>query len=510
MVASDQEGATGILGQLKGYKSRGVAKGYVVLDSKNDPFWVLPSRERDARWVAGIWEKYGGTERWPGYDRGIHYFVLGLGLECPWGANRKVHPSSQYMNVLSDWGTLCRAIRDARNWGLIPWDAVECRQSVGLEAWIDYGRGRQSLPFEGFDGQVEHYLSVTIPEVAKIQTASIYEEDFASEVEDLIDGLFNSHVKDLSPVRYQPYHVAVVSEKSGLERIVRRVLDELGHGFDFLNFEGQATTTAIRDFAARLVNDGPPEHGIREKKIRVFYLSDFDYAGRVMVPAFAWNLYYQLMSLGGTGLDVKIRPLALTKRQTEEYDLPPGPVSDKALGAKTLQDRWLREFGKVIEIDSLIGLHPGVLERIIVDAIGPYIDAELADEMDTQLNRWMDDTREAIAEDLEDLREPWENARSALQEALDELNRAIEEAGIREKLEELSDKVNSVKERQDVDELVKRYKTTLSDIEIDAGYYADKFEKPRSEHIVNEEDDWLFDSSRNPIVQAARLREYKP
>lgn len=504
MVTSNQ-----ILEQLKGYKDTGVAKGYRVLDSKNDPFWVLPSRERDARWVAGIWEKYGRTDRWPGYDRGVHYFILGLGLECPWGKNRKVHPSRQYMNVLSDWGNLCRAIRDARNWGLIPWDAIECKQSVGLEKWIDYG-SLQSLPFEGFDGRFNHHLSVTIPEVEEIEAASIYEEDFDSEVNDLIDNLFSSHVEDLNPARYQPYYVAIVSEKSGLERILRGALRELDHGFDGLNFEGHATTTAIRNLAMRLVREGPPEHRIREKKIRIFYLSDFDYAGRVMVPAFAWRLYYLLMALGSTDIDVKIRSLALTKEQVEEYDLPPGPVSEKSLGSKTLQDRWLREYGKIIEIDSLIGLHPGALRRIIVDAVSPYIDVDLAGEMDSKLSDWMDETMDGIVEDLENLREPWEKAHSALSEAIDELNEAIEEAGIVDKLGELSEKVDEIKERHGIDDLVEEYKDTMRNIDVDAGGYAEKFEKPRSEHVVSEDDDWLFDSSRNPVAQADILRKYKP
>lgn len=499
----------GVIGQLKAYKEEGTAKALRVLDAKNDPFWVSRSRERDANWIAGLWEKYGNTARWPGYDRGIHYFIIGLGLECPWGKNRKVHPISQYMNVLSDWGNLCRAIRDARNWGLIPWDAIESRQSVGLETWIEYG-GRQSLPFKDFDGEVSHSLSVTISTVEEIEKASIYEDDFDSEVESLIDDLLGSYAEDLNPARYQPYYVAVVSEKSGLGRIAKGALSELSHGFDFLNFEGQATTTAIKNFATRLVGGGPPEHRISEKRIRIFYLSDFDYAGRVMVPAFAWKLYYLLMVLGKSGLDVKIRPLALTKGQIKEYDLPPGPVSAKALGAKTLQDRWLREHGKIIEIDSLIGLHPGELEKIIVEAVSPYIDTKLAGEMETQLSDWLEETRDGIIDDLEDLREPWDKAHASLSKAIDELNEAVDEAGIKERLGELSEKVDTIKEKHGIDDLVEEYEKTMQDIDIDASYYADKFEKPKSEHVVEEDDEWLYDSARNPGIQAAILREYKP
>jgi len=32
----------------------------------------------------------------------------------------------------------------------------------------------------------------------------------------------------------------------------------------------------------------------------------------------------------------------------------------------------------------------------------------------------------------------------------------------------------------------------------------------RRAHVVDEDDDWLFDSSRNPTLQARILKEYKP
>ena len=51
----------------------------------------------------------------------------------------------------------------------------------------------------------------------------------------------------------------------------------------------------------------------------------------------------------------------------------------------------------------------------------------------------------------------------------------------------------------------------MSNIELDAETYADKFTKPESDHSVIEPDeDWLYDGSRNPRTQADILRSYKP
>lgn len=509
----NEEKTTGFMETLKELKTQGATKTLRVLDLKNDPFWVSPSRERDARWIAGIWEKYGETKGWPGYDRGIHYLLVSLNINCPWGQNRRVHPSEKYMNVLSDWNNLVRSIRDARNWGLIPWDAIESRQSEGLELWINYDGSllkKDKMPFEDFDGKIDHPLIVEIPELKELKPASIYEEKFDDEVQYLFDTMINDHTQELTASRYQPYYVVVVSEKAGLKKVARRTLSELGHGFDFLNFKGQATTTEIRKFVRWIVHGGPKEHPIRDKKIRIFYLSDFDYAGRIMVPAFAWKLYYLLLTMGKLDLDLKIRPLALTKEQVEAFNLPPGPVAAKSLGAKTLQDRWLRDYGKIIEIDSLMGLHPGELENIIVEAISPYIDLDLKMYMEEEYQSWINETFDSVKEDLEDLREPWEEAHEKLSKAVDELNDALEEAGITKQIGELTTKIDKIKEKHKIDELVEAYEKTMQDIKLDTLSYAGEFEKPESELDVSEDDDWLFDSTRPPSTQATILRKYKP
>ena len=88
------------------------------------------------KWLSDIWQNRVNREI---HDRGLHYILVSLGVDCPWGENRKVHPSPQYMNVDSDYNKTVSACRDARNWELLPEWAIMDKMHVGLEKWADYG-----------------------------------------------------------------------------------------------------------------------------------------------------------------------------------------------------------------------------------------------------------------------------------------------------------------------------------------------------------------------------------
>jgi hypothetical protein len=497
-----------VLKRLLDMKLSGEAKKFRVLDVKNDPFWPSPARIRDAKWVAEVWREKVGKKT---YDRGFHYKLVSLNVECPWGKHRRVYPISAYINVDSDFSKLVAAIRDARSWGLLPWDAIEDRKHVGLEKWVNYGwqeGNREVKPFENFDGDISHEPGVDIPEVYEIDEACFVEDDFDEITETIIDDVLEKNMTSLTPSRYQPYYVAVVSEKSGLRSIARDVLSRLSHGFDFLNFEGQASATLIRDFLHnRILKDTPPEQPISKKKIRIFYLSDYDYSGRVMPPAFIQKLFFYIWHLK-VNLDIKVKPLALTKDIVEEYDLPPAPVPERKLGAKTLQDRWLRDFGKIVEIDSLIALHPGVLEDIITKEIGKYIDKDLARTVKEKIGEVEDEARDAILEAVEEQKADWLEARASLLKAMNEVNQAIKSLGINEALKELKRKVEDLSRKHDLDELVANYQNSLADIYVD--YDPPDLDIKSDFEVDDSEEEWLFDSSRDLTEQAKILRRFKP
>lgn len=478
-----------------------------VLDVKNDPFFLSPARIRDAKWIAEIWAERVNDVT---YDRGFHYMLVSWKILCPWGEKRKVHPSPYYMNVDSDFTHLANAIRDARNWGLIPWDMIEDHKHIGLEKWIGFGqmeRNREVTPFKHFDGYISHELGLNVPKVYTIDKAEIYDDDFDDITDEIVGDVLKEHMHDLTAARYQPYYVALVSEKSGIRKVVRKSLELLKHGFDFLNFEGQSSTGIVRDFIKnRLLSGVPPEHPISEKKIRIFYLSDFDNAGRTMVPAFIQKLIFILWA-SNIRLDIKIKPLALTRQLIEKYDLPPAPVPIRKLGAKTLQDRWLKKFGKVVEIDSLISLHKGALESIIVDAISPYIDLELAEAIQEKLNDVENEVSDSIRNELEENREEWFEAKEKLQEAMVKMNEALKEMNINETLEKLRAKIEELSTDFNLDALVTQYQDLFKSVYVD-------YEVPEldllSNHEISEGDDWLYDSERDPIKQAVILRKFKP
>lgn len=508
-----------LLNRLVEMRTTGKASNLRVLDPKSDPFWPSPARVRDAEWIAELWserlaeiwrerERIKKQKERP-YDRGLHYILVSIGVTCPWGEKRRVHSSPMYMNVDSDFNKLIGAIRDARNWKLLPWNLIEDRKHVGLETWVNYGSfpgNREIRPFEDFDGDASYSLGVSMPNVEEVGEAGFEEDDFDEILESIVDKILRNNMTEITAARYQPYYVALVSEKSGMRSILRTALERLDYGFDFLNFEGQASTTVVRDFIQeRLLGDVPAEHPIREKKIRIFYISDYDYAGRVMPPAFIQKLFYHLWE-SGTKLDIKVKPLALTKEIVEKYDLPPAPVPARSLGGKTLQDRWLKEFGQIVELEALDTFHPGVLEDLIVNEVGKYVDKKLARTVSNKLDEVRQGARKAITEAVEEWRADWLEARANLLRAMDKMNEAIRRMEINETLRRLKDEIEKLNEEHEIDKLVKEYRATLEDIYVD-------YEAPNldfNSDYACEDDEWLFDSERNPMEQAKILRRYKP
>jgi len=225
-----------------------------------------------------------------------------------------------------------------------------------------------------------------------------------------------------------------------------------------------------------------------------------------MPPAFIQKLVYCLWKLD-VNLDIKIKPLALTEELVKKYDLPPAPVSLRKLGAKTLQDRWLKEFGKIVELEALDTLHPGVLEQIIIEELGKYIDKNLADQVNQKLEEIKREAAEAILEAIGERKADWLMTRAKLLRAMNRINEAVRNLDINETLRKLREELDRVKREHDIEDLVRQYKETLEDIDVD-------YESPdlnfTSNHEVSENEDWLFDSKRDPIEQAKILRKYRP
>ena len=317
-------------------------------------------------------------------------------------------------------------------------------------------------------------------------------DDFDTIVDQAVSSVIEEHMAGLTANRYQPYYVAVATEKEGMRDSAKSASNRLQYGFDFLNFTGQSSSTEIKRWIRdKLLADAPYEYPIRDKKIRIFYLSDFDPAGRSMPPAFIQKMFFELWKLGVSDkLDIKVAPLALTPEIVEKYDLPPAPVPEKKLGAKTLQDRWLREFGSLVEIDSLVALYPGELENIIEGKVGRYVDTDLSKTINETLKEARETVEKSIRDVLEQKRDEFQSKKSKAKEVIDEINKLIADVYEQNK-ETLEGFENCLDDLESV-------KPDLPDFDFE------------SDHEVDENDEfWLFDSQRDFKEQAKIMRKYK-
>jgi len=145
------------------------------------------------------------------------------------------------------------------------------------------------------------------------------------------------------------------------------ILGPLCKDFDvnFITGAGELSITAAQLLFVRLAQF--------QKPCRIFYISDFDPAGRSMPVAMARKIEKFMHDINAP-YDVKLFSTVLTPEQCVEYELPRTPIKEKELRAKRFEER----FGSgATELDALESLHPGELRRIITDKISIYRDDTL-------------------------------------------------------------------------------------------------------------------------------------
>jgi len=187
-----------------------------------------------------------------------------------------------------------------------------------------------------------------------------------------------------------PYRLAIISEKSGVNDAVNAALQSLKIRVDYLEMVGNASVTRALEYVRGIHSRYPG------KQIVLFYLSDYDMAGRNMPYEFSLKLRYELERrafLDGTPIpSVKVYHLALTEQQVKEYQLPPAPEIKDPQQAK-------------FEIDALVQHHPKALENIIIEALERYEDPELRESCDTAMrerhDEWLKEA-EGLLDDAED------------------------------------------------------------------------------------------------------------
>ena len=95
-----------------------------------------------------------------------------------------------------------------------------------------------------------------------------------------------------------------------------------------------------------------PEHA---KPCRIFYISDFDPASEHMPVATARQIEY-FHEKYAPDIEIKLIPLALTREQVIEYELPRTPIKESDRRKRGFEDR---NGEGAVELDALEALHPG-------------------------------------------------------------------------------------------------------------------------------------------------------
>lgn len=378
----------------------------LALAPQNDPCYVgTPADMEMARWFADIWERAGYTSGV--HLRRIHYWIVSQSPAV-------IMPTGMaYENTDLCWKYLGQASKKARYLGLVEIADIADNKNPAPHVHALYGSDDPDYEI--------HIPRLDDPHV-------------------WIYGI-NVH-------NAQPYHLEVWCEKSTMNDVLLPVCDR--YGANLVTFEGEVSITACYNLVQRIEEaDGKPT--------RIWYISDFDPAGNSMPVAMSRKVEYMLGSYGHD-FDVRIKPLALTVEQIEQYHLPRIPIKETERRAARFEDA----FGTgAVELDALEALYPGQLGDLLENEISLYYSRAAARETNEQ--------------------------ESALRQAIDE---KVSEITARYKAQ-----IDAVKAMLD----------EMSKIEIDASEYGVE----RFEPHVDEDDDWLFDSERSYISQIGHYKAHK-
>ncbi len=404
----------------------------VVLNPQNDPFWIMPSRERDAKWFKKIWQ---GFHCQPGrHVRRIHYMLVSQDPPV------KMPPDDKdYLNTTACAQFLSEAARDARYLGLI-----------GLRDVIDQRNAEADI-----------HLSKDEETSAAIDTTG--------GLHDYVPPGFEAPRLDVVPPTIpQKYHIEIWCEKSTMGDILRPIAER--YGINLVLGIGELSLTRCIQLVDRARASG--------KLVRILYISDFDAGGMSMPTAVARKIEW-VVRKEGHDLDIQIRPVVLTYKQCLHYRLPRTPMKDTEKRAERFEER----FGSgATELDALEALYPGELERILVAEIERYYDDTLDDQIDD------------VVKDVQ----------AELDEINDEVKR--QHAKAIKTLEVERKKVLAA-----IAAFEKKAKPVLRKIERDLTDEApdvDNFEWPEPDD-GDEDDDPLFDSTRDYVEQVDRYKEHQ-
>jgi hypothetical protein len=336
-----------------------------VMASNCDPYICgSTAQEELALWFAELFEKY----RRPGafHIRRLHYQMVSV------RESEKFPDGAIYQNTLKDFNELNAASRYARHLGLVDPAEFTDRRNPEHMLIADY------TPPNGYCREP----AASVEDIPQWQLPSCFVNEASFEFPGILTDGYGYCLRD------QPYHLELWIEKSTMNDVLVPICER--YGVNLVPAVGMQSITSTVDMLMR-VNDLPDD-----RPTRIGYISDFDPAGDCMPIAVARQVQFYIQKCA-RGRDIKLKPLALTREQVIQYNLPRIMIKDEDPRKANFEDR--RGEGAV-ELDALEALVPGELAQMVEEFIAPYRDSGLerrlsATEEDAQVTAeetWKEET----------------------------------------------------------------------------------------------------------------------
>lgn len=320
----------------------------IALAAQNDPFYVGTDTDcKNGQWFADLWGRFGYTDNI--HLRRVHYQIVSQ------KAPVLMPNGDPYENTLRCWNFLEQASKAARYLELIDPKAFTDRRNPDPHLFAEW------LP--------------TAPAIEVYNPNDLYSFEFPE-----FPHYPRYEVSGYDAV--QRYHLEIWCEKSTMNDVLMPLCQR--YGVNLVTGVGEQSITSTIQLVQRAIDSGKP--------VRVFYVSDFDPAGRSMPVAVARKTEYYIEKYD-PDIDFRLFPVILTEHQCQMYALPRTPIktSEKRKGA--FED----QFGTgATELDALEALHPGALVRILQEYILTYYDTDLWSRVRA--------TRDALIDECDDVR----------------------------------------------------------------------------------------------------------
>lgn len=329
----------------------------IALSGKNDPFYAgSPADKRNAEWFANLWNEFGFQGSAGVHVRRLHYRIIS-------NSEKVLMPNGEaYENTDLCWDFISQASKMARYLELVDPEAFVDRRNPVAVSYLPYQNEIELSTSRNLWGDL------ALPSFPDIPDYQLY--GFEGR---------------------QPYHLELWAEKSTMNDVLLPLANDF---YSVLQTGlGELSISAVLEFIKRVQKDGRPT--------RVFYISDFDPAGKSMPVAVARKIEYYLRKYG-IDLDVRLYPVVLTEDQVRDYGLPRTPIKD----TEKRKDKFEARFGAdATELDALEAIRPGELDRILRRYLRSYQDRTLEQRVRDErqrLRNQLEATRDAVLDEERD------------------------------------------------------------------------------------------------------------